>query len=270
MMSSLTLKDLMMKGEFLLIMIAHSLVLLTRSDESEGESNHLLESEEDVDLTKYIDYDDVAEHVRRSSRHTKLPLNLNEYVVDSKVKFHIKPSNYKEAINDNNWVKAMKNKMETLNRNQTLEIIELPKGRRPIGCKWIYKIRYKSNEEIESQKKNCIELLHEFRMLGCKPISISMEPNNVLNFKVGDDDPSLNNINGYQKLVGKLIYFTYTRPDIAYIVHCLSQSRHAHLKSHLQAALNVLRYLKGSLDKGIRYTYSHNSPSEMVTYADSN
>nr|GEX16989.1 hypothetical protein [Tanacetum cinerariifolium] len=61
-----------------------------------------------------------------------------------------KPSNYKEAINGNNWVKAMNNNMEALNRNQTWEIIDLPKGKRHGGCKWIYKIRYKSNGEIKS------------------------------------------------------------------------------------------------------------------------
>nr|GEX29638.1 ribonuclease H-like domain-containing protein [Tanacetum cinerariifolium] len=50
-----------------------------------------------------------------------------------------------------------------------------------------------------SQRKSCIELLHEFEMLDCKPTSILMEPNIVLNFKVCDDDPPLNNITTYQK-----------------------------------------------------------------------
>ncbi|GJU37346.1 ribonuclease H-like domain-containing protein [Tanacetum coccineum] len=107
-----------------------------------------------------------------------------------------------------------------------------------------------------SQRKYCIELLHEFGMLGCKPTSMHMEPNTVLNFKVNDDDPALENIIGYQKLVGKLIYLTHTRPDIAYFVHCLSQHVHYPLKSHLQAALNVLRYLKSFPGKGLRYDHS--------------
>ncbi|GJX12657.1 putative RNA-directed DNA polymerase [Tanacetum coccineum] len=64
--------------------------------------------------------------------------------------------NYKEAINDNNWVEAMNNEMEALNRNQTWEITDLPKGRRPIGCKWIYIIKYKSNGEIERYKSRLV------------------------------------------------------------------------------------------------------------------
>ncbi|GJY53568.1 ribonuclease H-like domain-containing protein [Tanacetum coccineum] len=89
------------------------------------------------------------------------------------------------------------------------------------------------NDICLSQRKYCIELLHEFGMLGCKPTSVPMEPNIVLNFEVNNDDLALNNITGYYKLVGKLIYLTHTRPDIAYSIHCLSQHMHAPLKSHL-------------------------------------
>ncbi|GKB50337.1 putative RNA-directed DNA polymerase [Tanacetum coccineum] len=54
---------------------------IIQSDESEGEINHSFKNEEGVNLTNHIDYDDVAEPIRRSSRQTKLPINLNDYVV---------------------------------------------------------------------------------------------------------------------------------------------------------------------------------------------
>nr|GEV31183.1 ribonuclease H-like domain-containing protein [Tanacetum cinerariifolium] len=121
-----------------------------------------------------------------------------------------------------------------------------------------------------SQRKYCIELLHEFGMLGCRPTSVPVEPNTVLNFKASVDDSTLENIAGYQKLVGKIIYLTHTRPDIAYSVHCLSQHMHAPLKPHLQASLNVLRYLKGSPCKGLMYDHTSVSAIDvMVAYVDS-
>nr|GEV18014.1 putative ribonuclease H-like domain-containing protein [Tanacetum cinerariifolium] len=46
-------------------------------------------------------------------------------------------------------VEAMNKEMEALNRNNTWVITDLPKGRKPVGCKWIYKIKYKSNGEVE-------------------------------------------------------------------------------------------------------------------------
>ncbi|GKF58717.1 ribonuclease H-like domain-containing protein, partial [Tanacetum coccineum] len=101
-----------------------------------------------------------------------------------------------------------------------------------------------------SQRKYCLELLKEYGLLECKPVSRPMEPNSVLSYVPTKDDPLLNNITGYQKLLGKLIYISHTRPDIAYSVHCLAQYMHSPLKSHLNSSLNVLRYLKGAPGKG--------------------
>nr|XP_043622776.1 uncharacterized mitochondrial protein AtMg00810-like [Erigeron canadensis] len=58
---------------------------------------------------------------------------------------------------------------------------------------------------------------------------------------MNDSDRPLNNINGYQKLVGKLIYLTLTGPNISYVVHILSQFMHDPYESHLKLALRVIR-----------------------------
>ena len=55
----------------------------------------------------------------------------------------------------------------------------------------------------------------------------------------------------FQRLVGKLIYLTKSRPDISYTVHILSQFMNQPTTSHLQAAFGVLRYLSKSLGQGI-------------------
>jgi hypothetical protein len=43
----------------------------------------------------------------------------------------------------------MKTELEALNQNKTLINTELPQGKRPIGCKWVYKISHKSDGSIE-------------------------------------------------------------------------------------------------------------------------
>nr|GEV59029.1 putative reverse transcriptase domain-containing protein [Tanacetum cinerariifolium] len=86
--------------------------------------------------------------------------------------------------------------------------------------------------------------------LATKYVDTPLPENATLNHIESDDDQLLVNVLNYQIHVGKLIYLTNTRPDIAY-VHCLSQYVHSPLDSHLDAALRVLMYLKGSPRSGI-------------------
>lgn len=50
----------------------------------------------------------------------------------------------------------MNEEMETLYKNNTWEIIDFSKGRKAIGCRWIYKIKYKTNGEIEQYKAKLV------------------------------------------------------------------------------------------------------------------
>ena len=48
---------------------------------------------------------------------------------------------YKDATNstDNDkWLVAMSEEMESLHKNRTWELVKLPKGKKVIGCKWVY------------------------------------------------------------------------------------------------------------------------------------
>uniref|UniRef100_A0A3Q7GWT0 Reverse transcriptase Ty1/copia-type domain-containing protein n=1 Tax=Solanum lycopersicum TaxID=4081 RepID=A0A3Q7GWT0_SOLLC len=54
-------------------------------------------------------------------------------------------------------------------------------------------------------------------------------------------DPVLSDIGDYQRLVGRLIYLTITRPDLSYAVQNLSQFMNAPKQSHMDAAIRVVR-----------------------------
>ncbi|RVW19978.1 ATP-dependent DNA helicase SRS2-like protein [Vitis vinifera] len=55
-----------------------------------------------------------------------------------------------EALRNENWKKAMNEEMRALEKNQTWEIVELLKRKRPIECKWVFTITYKANGTLES------------------------------------------------------------------------------------------------------------------------
>ncbi|GJU30680.1 ribonuclease H-like domain-containing protein [Tanacetum coccineum] len=92
-----------------------------------------------------------------------------------------------------------------------------------------------------NQRKYVLDLLSEYGMLACKPAKTPLMSKLVISNEASENDPLLENITYYQKLIGKLIYLTNTRPDISYVVHCLSQFMHSPLSSHLKTAFNILR-----------------------------
>ena len=413
--------------------------------------------------------------LRRTTRPSKLPKRLDDYVLDGKYRYGIdkvvnysyldadslcfatslnktvEPKSYKEACTDSNWINAMNDEMEALNRNQTWIVTDLPKGRKPIGCKWVYKIKYKSNGDVDRykarlvakgynqkegidfdetfapvaklvtvrclisiavnfdwtlyqldinnaflygvieeevymtlppghytdndkrvcklvkslyglkqaprkwnekltsfliefgfiqskndyslytyNKKDCfiallvyvddiiltgnseieiskvkeflkskfrikdlgvlkfflgieivkcksgvclcqrkyvLELLHEYGMIGCKPALTPFDlTTTVSNKGIDGKDCVLKDFTGYQKLIGKLIYLTITRPDISFAIQTLSQFMHSPRKSHVKLAMSVLRYLKQCPGKGI--TLVKCAELKLIGYVD--
>ncbi|WVZ83459.1 hypothetical protein U9M48_030605 [Paspalum notatum var. saurae] len=51
------------------------------------------------------------------------------------------PSTYDEAATDPAWRAAMEEEMQAIEANGTWEAVELPAGHRPIGLKWVYKLK---------------------------------------------------------------------------------------------------------------------------------
>ena len=106
-----------------------------------------------------------------------------------------------------------------------------------------------------SQRKYTLDLLKETGKLGAKPINTPMESNKKLNLEEGEP---LENVGQYQRLVGKLIYLTITRPDIAFAVSVVSQFMHAPRTSHMNAIVRILKYLKCSPGRGIWFRKNNN------------
>ena len=72
----------------------------------------------------------------------------------------------------------------------------------------------------------------------------------------------------YQILVGRLIYLSHTRPDIAFVVSMVSQFMHSPYKEHLEAVYRILRYLKSTPGKGLFFKKNENRGIEVYTDAD--
>ena len=54
------------------------------------------------------------------------------------------PESFEEAKEDTHslkWLTAMQDQMDSLHENHTYELVELPKGKRELRNKWVYKLK---------------------------------------------------------------------------------------------------------------------------------
>ena len=73
---------------------------------------------------------------------------------------------------------------------------------------------------VISQRKYVLDILEKTSMLDCKPIDTPMDPN--VKFVPGQGE-SLRDPVRYRQLVGRLNYFTITRPNISFPMSVVSQ-----------------------------------------------
>ena len=114
------------------------------------------------------------------------------------------------------------------------------------------------------QGKYAVEILKRFGMMDCKAMTTPMASNLKLL-----SDASLEAVDAmmYLQMIGSLMYLTNTRPDIFFTVNTLSQFLTDPRHVHLIAANHILRYLRGTIDYGLKYKANQNI--NLEGYVDS-
>lgn len=118
--------------------------------------------------------------------------------------------------------------------------------------------------EFFCQRKYALDIISEAELLGDKPTATPLEQNHRLSLV---DGSLLSNPEQYWHLVGRLIYLCFTRPELSYSVHILSQFMHEPQTDHWEAALRVVRFLKGNPGQGI--FFSKNCDLQLHGWCDS-
>uniref|UniRef100_A0A2N9IQN3 CCHC-type domain-containing protein n=1 Tax=Fagus sylvatica TaxID=28930 RepID=A0A2N9IQN3_FAGSY len=244
---------------------------------------------------------------------------------------------------------AMIEELQALEKTHTWDLVDLPRGKSVIGCKWVYKIKNKSDGTIEEYKARLAppgysdypdkvflfrralyslkqaprawfakfsSIVHQFSF-SSSPYDTTLvirrsnkgmillllyvddmiitgdDHSGISDFKqflhqhfemkdlghldyflgleVSSDSigyylSQANDATLYRQLVGSLVYLSITRPDIAHVVHLVSQFLVAPHSTHYAAVIHILRYIKGTIFHGLHF--SAHSTLDLCAYSD--
>lgn len=69
---------------------------------------------------------------------------------------HEESKTYAQAVLQSEWHEAMVQELKAWEDNGTLEMAMLPERKKTVGCKWVYKVKYKASREIEKHKARLV------------------------------------------------------------------------------------------------------------------
>nr|GFB20386.1 putative reverse transcriptase, RNA-dependent DNA polymerase, Gag-polypeptide of LTR copia-type [Tanacetum cinerariifolium] len=155
------------------------------------------------------------------------------------------PSFYEEVVKDVNWINAMNEEMHALYDNKTWTMTDLPYERRPIGFKWVFRIKYKSNSEVERYKARLVAKGFSQK----EGIDYEETFSHVV---------KMNTVRCLINLAGLDKSLYGVKQDPTQWNHKLSEAllehMHAPLKSHFDVDMKVLKYLKLAPSLGVNFS----------------
>lgn len=104
---------------------------------------------------------------------------------------------------------------------------------------------------ILTQANYVNEILNDELMTDYKSVHTPMSASELITLS---DGTHLTDATRYRRVLGRLQYLSFTRPDIAYAVNKLSQFMQAPSDLHWKAMKRVLRYLRGTIQLGLCVT----------------
>lgn len=116
-----------------------------------------------------------------------------------------------------------------------------------------------------SQRKYVMDLLQDAGMMGCRPASTPLSKNLKLNDEDGEllEDPQ-----AFRRLIGRLLYLGFIRPNLDYVTQQLSQFIQRPRTSHWNTVMHVLRYIKGTPSLGVFFPNINSLKLEAYYDAD--
>lgn len=130
---------------------------------------------EDEDLSRELitqgeihENDEEAEEeeppLRRSQRQVFTPKYLDDYILlieeeEGELLLNLinqEPRNFGEAQELEEWIKACEEEIQSIVKNGTWELVDLPRGAKAIGLKWVFKLKRNADGSINKYKARLV------------------------------------------------------------------------------------------------------------------
>ncbi|UYV60693.1 hypothetical protein LAZ67_1001943 [Cordylochernes scorpioides] len=190
------------------------------------------------------------------------------------------PKDYEEAIaceDKKHWENAMLEEIQNMYSHQVWELVPRPVNAKVVkksedtSNRFINKLRHhleikdvtckgmflgikiiQDKEGISLQQSHYVQqILQKYGMKTCKEVPTPGSKEINLDNYIEDDNCDQHT---YQEALGMLMFLAVnTRPDIAYITSKLSQYSRQPKQMHWTAIKRVMRYLRGTIDLGVKF-----------------
>ncbi|PKA46730.1 Retrovirus-related Pol polyprotein from transposon TNT 1-94 [Apostasia shenzhenica] len=104
----------------------------------------------------FVGYSDETKGYRLYNPKTEKLIVRRDIIFQENNSWNWKPSCYEEACEIKEWEKSMKEEIDSIEKNGTWELVDLPFGKDVIGVKWIYKIKLNANDNIYRFKSRLV------------------------------------------------------------------------------------------------------------------
>ena len=120
---------------------------------------------------------------------------------------------------------------------------------------------------LMNQKDYILKILEKCKMTECYPTLTPAIPHSVLAAPTEISDTTETSAYPYSSIVGQLLWISImTRPDIAYQVGQLTRFISKYGQDQIAACKYLLRYLKGTINKSIKYDTK--CGEQLIAYTD--
>ncbi|KAL0412091.1 UNVERIFIED_CONTAM: Retrovirus-related Pol polyprotein from transposon RE2 [Sesamum latifolium] len=115
-----------------------------------------------------------------------------------------------------------------------------------------------------TQKKYLMDIIHDCQLDEARPTATLLPAGIKFDASTG---PVLAFPDRYRRLIGRLLYLGFSRPDISFAVQQLNQFLQNPREPHWDASIHLVRYLKGTSSLGL--FFGTDSPLTLSAFSDS-